>query len=109
MEQQALKKMLEPIGKSVHKSALEMMLQAISSGLTFVEGLLVVHHEDNLAAILNSINGIALSLRFQKDFKYMENQKEVSVLSKQFNENSKKMRHFRKIGVEKLCNCLEVE
>lgn len=109
MEQQALKKMLEPIGKAVHKSALEMMLQAISAGLTFVEELLVTHHEVNLAGIMNSINGIALSLRFQKDFKYIENQKEVSVLSKQFNENSKKMRHFRKVGVEKLCNYLEIE
>lgn len=74
--------MLEPIGKAIHKSALEMMLQAVSTGVSLAEKFLHDNHEENMSNILNAINGVVLSLRFQKDFKYVENQKELSVLSK---------------------------
>jgi hypothetical protein len=59
------------IAKSVHAKVLDVMLEGLSTGLEVAEVTILGKGNMNLGFLLNSLNGTILSLRFQKEFKYV--------------------------------------
>jgi hypothetical protein len=76
-----VKRILSPVEKSIHKNLVNMMLQSLSGALGATEKLITSRGEANIGIIVNNLNAVTLSLRFQKDFVYPDNSKDDSVLS----------------------------
>lgn len=102
-QQKAMDALFGRISKSVHATVIDVMLEGLSTGFEAAESLILSKGNKNLGFLLNSLDGVVLSLRFQKEFKYVspEQKQKLSVTDSTFTENSKKMSFFRKVAVER--------
>ena len=68
-----------------------------------------MNNKKNLALIINSINAIILSFRFDKNIKNVEDQNKESAISSFFCTKSKKLRYIRKTAIMDFCQYLQIE
>lgn len=86
-----------------------IFIECISVALQGAQEFLQVNNKKNLALIINSINAIILSFRFDKNIKNVEDQNKESAISSFFCTKSKKLRYIRKTAIKDFCQYLQIE